>query len=46
MKKIFLVCIVWITTLYQAHSALIGRPELNSALTGPKKTPVQEASSG
>jgi len=41
MKKFYIVLLVWISSLYQAHSALVNRPELNSALKWGQKNQEQ-----
>ena len=46
MKKLYIVFLVWITALHDAHSALVNRPELNSALSWPTKKSTTPASEG
>ncbi len=46
MKKLSIVVLVWISSLYQAHSALVSRPELNSALKQWNKNQVESSSGG
>ena|GEM_PF-6141000 len=46
MKKIYIVLLVWITALHKAHSALVQKPGLNSALAKPTKTTTPVESGG